>query len=132
MSNLFLILFLIFNLTLAFGVPLWRGKILTSSEVKKKWGNTAFNAEIFRTETYSTKSSMAYRILTDKSLIGLDVADIRKKFGPPDGFYFIDTYPAYIIQEGNNKSEETWQIVFLLNEKYKVREIIIHRNCCDK
>lgn len=46
--------------------------------------------------------------------------------------HFIDTYPAYIIQSGKNKKEETWQIVFLLNSEYRVRDIIVHKNCCDE
>ncbi len=75
---------------------------------------------------------MAYEILMSKKFKGASVVDIREQLGPPDGFYFIDTYPAYIIQSGRNKKEETWQIVFLLNSEYRVRDIIVHKNCCDE
>ena len=74
---------------------------------------------------------MAYSIIKDSKLLGKSVKFIRENLGDPDGFYFIDSYPAYIIQQGKNHEEETWQIVFKLNEKYNVREIIVHKNCCD-
>ncbi len=74
---------------------------------------------------------MSYSIMTDKSLIGKSANFIETTFVRHDGFYFIDTYPAYIIQEGKNRTEETWQIVFKIGKGYKVREIIMHKNCCD-
>ena len=77
------------------------------------------------------KASMAFAILTNKDLIGKPIEYIRESFGSPDGFYFIDSYPAYLIQEGKNHKEATWQIVFKLNDKYNVREIIVHKNCCE-
>lgn len=57
--------------------------------------------------------------------------EIRNLFGTTDGFYFTDVYPTYLIQVGENHSEETWQIVFLLSRDRTVDSIIIHKNCCD-
>lgn len=75
---------------------------------------------------------MAYQILMNKKkYLGMPVEDVRTTFGKPNGFYFIDTYPAYFIQEGKTHKEETWQLVFLLDENSKVRDVIVHKNCCE-
>ncbi len=110
---------------------IWQGKTLSSSEVKKRWGSETLDFRKFKNGSLKDKSSMTYSILTNKDLIGKPVEYIRENFGSPDGFYFIDAYPAYIIQEGANHREETWQIVFKLNNKYQVKEILIHKNCCE-
>lgn len=109
----------------------WGGKVLNPKEVKEKWGNEKLDLKKFKEGSVQVKSSMAYSILSDKTLIGKSIEYIRDNLGNPDGFYFIDSYPAYIIQEGKNHKEETWQIVFKLNDKYNVREIIMHKNCCE-
>lgn len=116
----------------SFSQTFWGGGTLSANEVKKKWGNEKFDLEKFKKGSYEVKASMAFSIMTDKSLIGKSYEDIRQMFGPNDGFYFTDTYPVYIIQKGKNHSEETWQIVFRMNGQYKVRDIIIHKNCCEK
>ena len=72
---------------------------------------------------------MAYSLLkSGDHFRGMKTAQIRAELGNPDGFYFRDSFPAYIIDETEN---DTWQIVFLLNNKFKVSNIIVHRNCCD-
>lgn len=111
--------------------PYFKDKTLNKSQVKAKWGNVQLDFMLFKTGTQAEKAKMAYSILDNKDLLGKSVEYIRENFGSPDGFYFIDTYPAYIIQEGKTNKEETWQIVFKLNEKYQVRDIIVHKNCCD-
>lgn len=115
-----------------YGQSFWGGKTLTANEVKIKWGQTPFDIKSFTSSSYDIKAKMAYSIMTNKSLIGKTYDEIRLMFGPNDGFYFIDTYPAYIVQKGKNHSEETWQIVFRMDHAYKVRDIIMHRNCCEK
>lgn len=110
--------------------PFFGGKTMKKDEVQKKWGSEKLDFEKFKTGDRETKAKMAFSILSDKTIVGKSIDFIREKFGPPDGYYFIDIYPAYIIQEGTNSKEETWQIVFKLNEKYEVREIIVHKNCC--
>lgn len=57
--------------------------------------------------------------------------EIRELLGPFDGFYFTDAYPTYLIQIGKSHSEDTWQIVFLLDDDRLVKKFIIHKNCCD-
>lgn len=110
--------------------PFFGGKTMKKAEVQKKWGAEKLDLEKFKIGEREIKAKMAFSIITDKSLIGKSIDFIREKFGAPDGYYFIDIYPAYIIQEGTNSKEETWQIVFKLNEKYEVREVIVHKNCC--
>ena len=36
-----------------------------------------------------------------------------------------------LIEEGWNQKLDTWQLVFLLDEAGKVKEVRIHKNCCD-
>lgn len=110
--------------------PFFGGKTMKKTEVQKKWGTEKLDLEKFKNGEREIKAKMTFSIMTDKTFIGKSIDFIREKFGPPDGFYFIDIYPAYIIQEGTNSKEETWQIVFKLNEKYEVREVIVHKNCC--
>jgi hypothetical protein len=113
-----------------FAQPFVEGKKLNLTEIKRRWGEENYNAEKFKNGDMQLRAKMAYSILNDKTLIGKSYTEIRKLFGAPDGFYFIDTYPAYIIQEGKNKNEETWQIVFKIGDGYKARDISVHKNCC--
>lgn len=111
---------------------IWRGETLSASKAQKRWGNQTYTSESFKKSDFTERAKMAASVLQDKSLKGLTVTEVRNKFGAPDGFYFIDSYPAYIIQDGKTRDEETWQIVFLLNASHKVREVIVHKNCCEK
>lgn len=126
----FSIIIAIIGLSL-YAQPFTSGKNLSKSEVKKKWGAEKLDFLKFKDGSPEIKSKMAFSIMTNKNLIGKSIDFIRENLGAPDGFYFIDIYPAYIIQEGFSAKEETWQIVFKLNEKYEVREIIVHKNCCN-
>lgn len=128
---------LLIAITVVFSIGLfaqsfWGGKTMSSREVMKKWGSDTLNMAKFKDGSADIKAKMAYSIMTDKSLIGKSFDYIRENFGAHDGYYFIDTYPAYIIQEGKNHSEETWQIVFKMDNHYKVKSIIVHKNCCEK
>lgn len=113
-----------------YAAPFLKEKTLNAREVKEKWGSEKLDFKKFKDGNQIQKAQMAFEILKEKTLIGKPINFIRENFGPPDGFFFIDTYPAYIIQEGNSHSEETWQIVFKLNEKHQVREVIVPKNCC--
>lgn len=115
-----------------FAQSFWGGKTMSAREVKAKWGDEKYDAKKFKDGGYEHKAKMAYSIMQDKSLIGKTFMEIREIFGPPEGFYFIDTYPAYIITRGKDRSEDTWQIVFRIGDGYKVRDIIMHRNCCER
>ena len=110
----------------------WKGKTMTATEVKKKWGSERIDYKKFKMSTYEIKSKMAFLILTDKKLINKTYEEIREIFGPNDGYYFTDTTPAYIVQIGKDASEDTWQLVFKMNNDYKVSEVIMHKNCCEQ
>jgi hypothetical protein len=107
-------------------------KILSASEVKAKWGDQKVDYKKFKESSYEVKSKMAYSIMTDKTLIGKSYEEIRGLFGENDGYYFSDTIPTYIVQRGKSNLEETWQLVFRMDKKYNVKEIFMHKNCCDK
>lgn len=126
-----LLIVIVFSVAI-YAQSFWGGKVLSASKTKAKWGNETFDLKKFKEGSYEVKAKMAYSIMTNKNLIGKSYENIRETFGPNDGFYFIDTYPAYIIQKGKNHSEETWQLVFRMDSQYNVRDIIMHRNCCEK
>lgn len=102
-----------------------------ASAVKKKWGAEKLDLEKFKLGNPETRSKYAFDIISNKSYLGKSVSSIRESFGAPDGFYFIDSYPAYLIQEGQSPKEDTWQLVFKLDANRKVKEVIVHKNCCE-
>lgn len=107
------------------------GKTMSAKDVKSKWGDEKADFKKFKDSSYEKKAKMAYSIMTDKSLIGKSYEEIREIFGPNDGYFFTDTIPTYIIQRGKKPSDETWQLVFRMDKKYKVKEIFMHKNCCN-
>lgn len=117
---------------LVFAKQLWRGKLMKTSDVCTKWGTTAFDAKIFKNGNIETRASMACSLLKNPApLLGKDISEIRSLLGDHDGYYFSDMYPAYMIQVGKNQSEESWQIVFMINKKESIKEIVVHKNCCN-
>lgn len=130
------LIFVLIAVSLAGGIALsfelWRGKTMSLQDVKEKWGHEAFDAKKFKDGNFQTKSKMSYSLLkNEKYWIGKDVDEVRNSLGTPNGFYFLDIHPAYIIQEGQTRKDETWQIVFLLDNHYKVKKMFMHLNCCD-
>lgn len=118
--------------TVMYAQSFWGGKTMSGKEAKSRWGSEKYDAKKFKEGTYAEKSKMAYSIMSDKTLVNKSYEEIREMFGENDGFYFTDTYPTYIIQRGKNHSEETWQLVFRMNNQFKVRDILMHKNCCEK
>ncbi|MGZ6479530.1 MAG: hypothetical protein ACXWQE_09525 [Bdellovibrionales bacterium] len=130
---MFRILCMIFVLSGTLGAieSFWPGKTMSTDQVEKKWGTSAFVAEKFREGDVQTRASMAAALLKDqKQFLGKSFSEIKSVLGPHDGHYFNDSIPAYFIQIGKNKSEESWQIVFLPAKDRKVSKIIVHKNCC--
>ena len=110
---------------------LWRGKLMATSEVCKRWGEAPFDAETFKVSTAEKRAAMSCSLLKNqKTFIGKDISEIRTILGDHDGYYFSDMYPAYLIQIGKNKTEETWQLVFMINKDEDIKEIVVHKNCC--
>jgi hypothetical protein len=132
-ANKSLFMFVLFFSISAFCVQhFWRGKTISADEAVKRWGAVEFDANKFKSGELKTRASMAASLKRrEKEFKGKSVLEIREALGPTDGFYFTDVYPTYLIQIGKNHKEETWQIVFLLNNNRRVEGIIIHKNCCD-
>lgn len=78
----------------------------------------------------NARAKMTADLLKKQNLFkGQTVREIKNALGNPDGFYFTDIYPAYLI---DMTTDDSWQIVFLLDKEHKVSELIVHKNCCDK
>lgn len=110
----------------------WSGETLSSKEVKTRWGDHPLVFSEFSKGNDAVRAKMAYQILMRKNEFkGMFVTEVREKFGSPTGYYFSDTFPAYLIQRAETRQEEAWQIVFLLNQERKVTNVIVHKSCCD-
>lgn len=133
MKKTILIISAITFLSLFFGYAShpWLGKTMSLNNVKKRWGNEKFNENNFKLGSQQLKAKMAYSLIKENKMLGLTTLEIKKKLGDFDGHYFSESYPTYIIEEAKKKNEETWQLVFLIDNNKKVKSIIVHKNCCD-
>ena len=113
---------------------LWRGELMSLNKVCKRWGDNPHNLERFKSakNNLPIRSSMACSIIKNqKKFVGKDIGEVRKLFGTPTGHYFSDMYPAYIIESGKTRDEDTWQLLFFLDRNKNISEIVVHKNCCD-
>ncbi len=126
----FILLMMSFSLARAAG-HFWTGTVLSAAQVAQKWGQQSFDALRFKSGDEKVRSAMAHSILINKkNFLGRPVLELKKELGDPDGFYFSDVLPAYLIQRAKSANGESWQIVFLLTKDRRVDEIIVHKNCC--
>lgn len=135
MKKLFVVLFVFGGLVSLFAGAkhFWRGETLGLKQAERRWGFQEFDEKRFREASITEKSKMTASLLKlQEKYKGMDVTEIRNRFGDYDGFYFSDMYPTYIIEEGKNAKDDTWQLVFLLDRAHKISEIIVHKNCCDR
>ena len=101
------------------------------SEVCKKWGDKNFEMTDFKNGTMALKATMACSILKNQEFfIHKNNSEIREMLGDYDGYYFSEMYPTYLIQVGKNHSEESWQLVFMINKDENIKDIVVHKNCC--
>jgi hypothetical protein len=120
------------SVSLAIAKHFWRGEIMPRDKVCKTWVGAPFDSKKFKNGDEAAKASMACSLLKRQNeFIGKDRSEIREDLGDFDGFYFSDMFPAYMIQSGNSKDQDSWQIVFLLDNNEKVSEVVVHKNCCD-
>ena len=111
---------------------LWRGEIMPLKKVCSKWGESQFEISKFKSGSETIRAQMACSLIKNEKLFfGKDRSEIRSSLGTYDGFYFTDMFPAYMIQSGKSHEEDSWQIVFFLDNKEKIKEIAVHKNCCD-
>lgn len=129
--KLFLYLILMLNILggTAHAQLIWFGKKMSASKAEARWGSEPFDAKKFKDGDYPTRAKMAASLIKNKKQwIGRPLTDIREQLGSHDGYYFTDMVPAYLITWGEKKGDETWQIVFLPDTEYKVKELIIELN----
>ena len=113
----------------------WRGEVMSTNRVCKKWGETTLNIKHFKKaeNDMPTRAKMACSLLKQqKNFIGKDRWKIREILGDYDGHYFSGMFPTYMIESARiTKKDESWQIVFLIDRNEKISKIIVHKNCCD-
>ena len=104
------------------------------NEVCKRWGERAFDSIEFKKagrKGESKRAKMTCSLIRNKQqYIGKKREDIRKILGNYTGHYFSDMYPTYIIETAKKIGEDSWQIVFLIDNKGKIKNIVVHKNCC--
>jgi hypothetical protein len=127
----FLSVLLFGTLALAWAKTVVRGETLSGDAAQSRWGNDVFQVKKFREGAIDSRAAMAASLIAGKAqFIGLDRAEIRKRLGDYSGHYISGMYPTYLIQETSESSTEAWQLVFLIDKDGKVRDVIIHKNCC--
>lgn len=85
----------------------WVGKTLSAKEVKKRWGEAAFDQERFKSGDVASRATMAYSLITSKKFLGLTAEEVRNELGRFDGHYFSESYPTYFIQKAKVKGEDS-------------------------
>lgn len=128
---LFLIL-LIASAGFAFAKYKFGGPTMKVSVAEKRWGYAKFSAEKFKEGSVQDRSKMTVDLIKGRSFIGKTRDEVIAELGTQDGFYFLDTFPAYIVEDGSENKQDVWQIVFALDTDFKVKDVFIHKNCCDK
>ena len=116
------------------GKHFWRGETMNIQKVCKRWGEKPLDLEKFKSASNkeSIRAQMACSLLKQqKNFIGKYRWKIREMLGDYDGHYFSGMFPTYIIEVAKKRGEDSWQIVFLIDRKEKISEIIVHKNCCD-
>jgi|GEM_PF-1225935 len=115
-------------------IPELKGEVLSVSQARKKWGEKPFSENAFRkAHDLHEKAQLAVSALRNQVLRGKRFTEVREALGAPDGYYFSDYVPAYIIHEGASTAGskgEVWQLVFILDKERKVEHVTIHKNCC--
>lgn len=111
-----------------------QGEFMTVERAEKKWGRAPFSEEKFRKANPNQRAAMVSGLIRSKKFENAAIDVIRSTLGPPDGYFQDDTVPAYLL--GTRKpgeKKEVWQIVLIPDEeRTKVIEIRIHKNCCYK
>ena len=110
----------------------WFGESMSLAEVCKRWGERAFDSIEFKKagrKGESKRAKMTCSLIRNKQqYIGKKREDIRKILGNYTGYYFSDMYPTYIIETAKKIGEDSWQIVFLIDNKGKIKNIVVHKN----
>ncbi len=106
---------------------------LSVSEVCRRWGERPLDVAAFRSWEWGelTRAAMACSLLKNQDdYVGMDGSEIMTLFGEPSGYYYSETHPAYMIVVAKTRGQDAWQIVFLMDDDWKVSEVVVHKNCC--
>ncbi len=106
---------------------------MSISEVCQRWGDLPLDVAVFRSaeDDEPARAAMACPLLKNQDdYVGMHVLEIGSLFGDSTGYFFSERQPAYLIEIGKTKAEDSWQIIFLHNRDGKVTEIVVHKNCC--
>ena len=110
-------------------------ELMSREKVCQRWGEHPLDIERFKyAENNETlRAKMACSLLNpenQKIYAGKSAIQIRNIFGFPDGYYMNEAFAAYLIETADQRGQDSWQILFLLDSDRKVSEIVVHKNCC--
>ena len=103
---------------------------MSVSEAKIKFGKLEFNEKEFFSGTIETRAKMAASLVEKNPFKGKTIHSVFEALGPSDGHYFSERIPAYFIFRREKNNEDSWQILFMPDENDKIKETVIHKNCC--
>ncbi len=138
MKKIFLIsgVFIVFCIALIYAVAkiyLRPMEYMSLKKVCRRWGDRPFDEAKFKTavENRTIRAKMTCSLLKNQKMyIGLDSLEIRERLGDYSGYFFSESFPAYIINEATEEDRNVWQILFFVDEDHKVSKIVVHKNCC--
>ena len=128
--------FIVFSFVLAYGAAklyLRPVAYMSLKKVCKRWGDQPLDEAKFKSagEDRSVRAKMTCSLLKNQQrYIGLDSLEIRKRLGDYTGYFFSESFPAYVINRAEEKDRNVWQILFFVDGEHKVSEIVVHKNCC--
>lgn len=109
-----------------------RAQFMSLKDAEKRWGVVKFDPEKFKKLSPRERASMAVYTAKNQLYKGRILIEVREELGEPDGYFFSDTILAYQIEPYTEEKKESWQLVFIPDEKNikKVGRIQIHKKCC--
>ena len=103
---------------------------LDAKTAEKKWGSKQFSQEEFKKGPVKLRAQMAANLIKGNRFQGKKASEVKAALGSFTGYFWSSSVPAYLIEEGWTLNSDSWQLVFLLDNSGKVKEIRIHKNCC--
>jgi hypothetical protein len=105
---------------------------MSLADAQKHWPQKPFSVDGFKKGVLHDRASMVVDLIKSGRFIGKTAQEVRNTLGDYTGYFFSDRIPAYLVEEGWQTKGDTWQVVFLLNLEGKIKEVKIHKNCCEK
>jgi hypothetical protein len=101
-------------------------------QAERRYSSQTFSALSFKRGTSTERGKMAVSLIKGKAYVGKTSTEIKETLGDFTGYFFSESVPAYLIDEGWKEGKDTWQIVFLLGDAGRVNDVRINKNCCPK